>query len=201
MMRVNQIRAWVIALGVASAIPSACGSAPKKPATIDSWEITTSVPAFVGTQASGAFSTTGSGQRAYGACLLADLHDAKACETASDCADGAKVDLQMGHFEYCVAPEGQTKKTCWTRNGADPAWCNKAPPPGRDAGSFSTPAIDAAQRPASGEKTRWITYGCLNAGTYPMFSDGPLPPCASSDPAAAAYKVYSASSVSTYVAP
>jgi hypothetical protein len=104
--------------------------------------------------------------------------------------------LPTEHYEYCVKAEGAAQSTCWTR-GPDMEYCNKVPPPGRAAGSFTTGPVDAAAA-SGGQKTRWITLACLNAGTYPMFSDGPFPPCASGDPTAASYSAHAASAISSY---
>ena len=46
-----------------------------------------------------------------------------------------------------------------------------------------------------------MALACLNAGTYPAFSDGPKPPCASNDPAAADYMVYATSRTTAFTAP
>jgi hypothetical protein len=189
---------WLIAIGCAAG----CGGGEEQQrATVDAWEIRAGAPTFSGASVSGGFDAVGDGMRGFGACLLADLHGAKPCVTAADCATGALVPLVTGHHEYCVTPAGESRDTCWTRNGADMAWCNKLPPPGRVAGAYSTPSVEAAAIAGSGSKTRWMTLACLNAGTFPTFSDGPLPPCASADPAAASYEAHAASAVSTYTAP
>ena len=135
--------------------------------------------------------------RAFGACLVADLFDGKACSSRADCATGAVLPQPMQHVDYCLKGAGEAQSTCWSR-GPDMEWCNKAPPPGRVAGSFSTPTVDAANVAGSGQKTRFVTLVCVNAASYPMFSDGPLPPCASADPAAASYRVNVVSAVSRY---
>jgi hypothetical protein len=183
-------------------LATACGdpAVDNAIASVDQWEIEASAPTITGTTVNGSFAARGEGMRAYGACLLADLHGGKPCETDADCATGAVVTLVDGHVEYCAAPPGATK-TCWTRNGADAAWCNKMPPPGRAAGTFTTPGVDAAVLPGRGSSTRWVAYACLNAGTYPTFTDGPRPPCASGDPAAAAYKASATSAVTTFTTP
>ena len=188
-------------LGAACLAASCGGSTDPVAFALDGWEIETLAPVFAAATATGSFTARGDGMRAYGACLGVDLHAAKACDTAADCATGAVVTPATGHTEYCLAPAGPTQKTCWTRNGADMAWCNKVPPPGRIAGTHTTPAVDAAQIQGSGSKTRWLTFACLNAGTYPAFTDGGLPPCASSDPAAQGYRVYAPSATSTFTAP
>jgi hypothetical protein len=169
--------------------------------TLDGWQMSVTAPALASAAVTGSFTAVGDGMRAFGGCLLADLHGAKSCTTDADCATGAAVPLATGHHEYCLAAEGETQTTCWTRNAADMAWCNKVPPPGRVAGTYMTPSVDAAALPGSGAKSRWTTLACLNAGTYPMFSDGPLPPCASGDAAAASYFLFVTGAVSTYTAP
>lgn len=165
---------------------------PPPPASVDGWEIEAAAPALSGSTVSASFTARGEGSRAFGACLVADLHGGKTCSSAADCTTGAVVTLATGAFEYCEPSGDSAQKTCWTRNGADSAWCNKVPPPGRAAGTYDTPAVEAAQ---AGGKTRWMALACLNAGTYPAFTDGPKPPCASSDPAAEAYRVYHTSPV------
>ncbi len=180
------------------------------PAALDGWQIAVAAPAFTrrdpgnaaaGSTVSTSFTAQGTGMRAFGTCLVADIHGSKPCVSAADCATGALVPLATGHFEYCLAPPGETQTTCWTRNGADADWCNKVPPPGRVAGTYVTPSVDAAHLSGTGSRTRWAGLACLNAGTYPTFNDGPKPPCASSDPAAASYHLYVTSATSTFTAP
>lgn len=173
------------------------GGAPP-PVSIDGWEAEAPAPVVSGASVSSSFTVRGDGTRAFGGCLVIDAHGGKACSTAADCATGAVITPATGHYEYCIGAAGAAQGTCWTRNGEDTAWCNKLPPPGHDAGTFTLPAVDAAQLTG---KTRWMTLVCLNAGTYPAFSDGPRPPCGSEDPAAKAYKVYYASEVTEYAAP
>ncbi len=195
-------RGWscLMALGL---VAVSCGGEAAKTVvgSVDSWEIETSAPQVSGAQVSASFTARGDGMRAYGACLLADLHGGKSCQTEADCATGAVVTLADGHSLYCVAPAGESQKICWTRNGADAAWCNKVPPPGRIAGTNTTPLVEAAQLSGSGKTTRWMALSCLNASTFPGFADGPRPPCASSDEAAAAYRAYSPSATTTFTAP
>lgn len=153
-------RSWIpFTLWAALGIATGCGggAAETVVGAVDAWEIEAAAPTIAGATVVGSFTAQGDGMRAYGGCLVTDLHGQKPCVTAADCATGAVVAAD-GHFEYCIAPAGETQKTCWTRNGADTDWCNKVPPPGRVAGTFATP------------------------------SDGPRPPCASDDLAAAADK-------------
>ena len=175
--------------------------------TLDGWQISAATPTFAPASAAAAatvsasFTAQGTGTRGFGACLIADIHGGKPCVTYADCASGALVPLASGHSEYCVAPQGETQKTCWTRNGADVDWCNKVPPPGRAAGTYNTPAVSAAHIPGAGSMTRWTVIACLNAGTYPTFSDGPRPPCASQDPAASSFLMYAVGGASIFTAP
>lgn len=197
---------WTCGVVVAgSAVATGCGDnlevAQIPPiAAVDGWELEVAAPVVSSGSVSASFTARGEGTRAFGTCLVADLHDSKPCTTVADCTTGTVVTPATGHFEYCHAAEGATQKTCWTRNGANMAWCNKVPPPGRVEGTYMTPTVDAAQIAGSGSETRWMAIACLNAGTYPAFSEGPLPPCASSDPAADDYKVYAPSATTTFTA-
>lgn len=189
--------AWMACLALIS-----CGGGETQPtaSTFDGWELRVSAPVVAGTSVSGSFTTSGEGTRGFGACLLADLHGSKECTSSDDCAADAPSSLGTEHTEYCLTPSGESKARCWMR-GVDAAWCNKAPPPGRAAGTFATPTVDASTFTASGQKTRFVTLVCFNAATYPAFSDGPRPPCASGDPAAAAYRAQVVSASLAYTAP
>lgn len=186
-------RSWLVGLLLtAAAILPGCGDPVEEstPASADAWDIVAKEPTFTGTTVSGSFVTEGDGTRAFGGCLVADLHGAKSCTTPSDCETDALIPIATDHL-YCLGAAGESGRTCWTRNGADGDWCNKGP--GREAGIYTTPAVELSAVAGLDGPSRWLTLACLNAETYPEFDEGPLPPCASTDPAATDFKSYSMS--------
>lgn len=141
------------------------------------------------------------GTRRAGACFLADLTEQmvgkSSCTDQDECesdyrvappnAPAGSVDTSEllfggeGHG-YCISPNKQEPKRCWTRPGPDSDYCRKdqfAP------GKYAVPGLDPASGAVrsvsadplgNGKPVRWLILGCLNPEHF-----GQLPPCA--DPA------------------